>query len=132
MTIESDLTDFTMPYGYGRQQPFILPRLINLNLPMSNPLKVMKPESPAPRMETQQNPTQADSPIHTEIFGNSDISTLPMGVSTVDAWQISSDVGTSETDEPRRISLASGPSSIPEPPRNQKRKLILFSKRRGL
>ena len=44
----------------------------------------------------------------------SDISTPPMGVNKVDAWQTSWDVGTFESDEPRRISPAWSPSITPE------------------
>ena len=40
-TIESDSNETTIPYGYGRQQPIILPSLIDLNF-LPNPFIVLK------------------------------------------------------------------------------------------
>ena len=78
------------------------------------------------RPKAQSYPTQEyDSTINSEIFCRSDISTPPMGISTTDSWQPTSDVGTLDSDDPRRIYNTSSPSYTSTAPRRQKRKLSL-------
>ena len=123
VTNESHSKEPTMPYGYGRQ-PIIPHSLNDLNPPM-NPCNVMTLVSPAHRTETQRYPTQVDgSPIHSEMIDISVISRT-IGVSTVDSRQISSEVGTFNSDEPRKISPASSPIPTPPAPRRQKSKLSM-------
>ena len=99
-----------------------------------NSFNIMTLGFPALRTEAQPYQTQEEeNPINTEKFDISDVPTLSVGVSTVDAWQTSSGVGTFDKDEPQRISTQSSPSSTRPSPRRQKRKLItekLFLKKR--
>ena len=127
VTIASDSNELTIPYGYGRQQPYTAKpqRLKTVNLRII-PFNVMTPISPAPIMEDHIHPpTIADIPIQEEVFDASEISTPSMLVCSVNACETSPDVGIFYSDEPKWISPTSSPSSTPPPPRGQKRKLRL-------
>ena len=111
VTFELASNKSSMPYGYGRQQPKISTGLVDLNLPM-NPSNVLTPMFPAPITEARSYRTANDNiPIQEEPFDNSGISKPSMMVNSVNAWETSSDMGTFYSDEPRRVSLASCPSS---------------------
>ena len=134
VTFESDSNEPTLPYGYGRQQPIIFSSLNVLNLPMSH-FNVIIIFSPAPETEAQWYPTQVhNSPISPEVFDISVVSTLTMEMSTVDAWQRAAQLVTIESKGPRRITVASNPSSALTTTRTQKQKLSLrtfFPKKGG-
>ena len=139
VTLDSDSNDPTIPYGFGSQQPIVPPRLNNLNLP-PNPFNVLATMAVV-RVDN------ANSPHSPELSIPSPISTPPMNVSTIEGWDtthtttddatfytddeprrvywdiLSSD--TFDSNEPRNVSVASSPSSIPPPPRRQKRKLSI-------
>ena len=86
VTIASDSNDFTMPFGYGRQQLNIIPSLNDLNLPI-NFLNVMLPISLTPIMEEQLQPPGIDDiRTHQEVFDVPDKSKLSRLVSSVSAW----------------------------------------------
>ena len=70
-------------------------------------------------------PQEDDNPINPEMFDFSDISMPSKGIGVVDDWQTSSDVAKIESNEPRRISFVSSPSSTRPKPRRQKQKLSL-------
>ena len=86
----------------------------------------MTPIWKAPITEVQSHPPAIDN-ILTQVktFDAPGISISSMIFSSINAWGISTDVGTLDSDELRRISLASSPASKPSPPRSQKRKLSL-------
>ena len=130
VTLDSDSIDPTIPYGFGNQQPIVPPRLNDLNLP-PNPFNVMA------RMAAIQG-NGAISPQSPEPSIPSPISTPPMNVSTSEGWDTTHtttdsdtfftdkeprtvywDVSSSDTfdsNEPRNVSVASSPSSTPQPP----------------
>ena len=149
VTLDSDLNDPTIPYGFGSQQPIVQPSLNDLNLP-PNPFNVL-----ATRTVIQHN--HEDSPQSPEPSDPSPISTPPMNVSTIEGWdtthtttddnrfytddeprRIYLDISSSDTfdsNEPRDVSVASRPSSTPPPPRGQKTKLSIgmsFPKSEGV
>ena len=132
VTIESDSHEPTMPYGYGRQEPIILPSLNNLN-PPRKPFNI--PATMAAGQSTPQQCDKRDSPQSTEPSDPSPSLTLPMNIRTNESWETSSDAGMFiSEDEPRRIYLLSSPS-LPPPPRKQKKKFNIgmsFSRRGGV
>ena len=140
VTLDSDSKDPTSPYGFGSQQPIVLPSLNDLNLP-PNPFNVL-----ATRVISRAD--DAFSPPSPEPSIPSPISTPPMNVSTIEGWgdithtttddatfctddeprRVYWDILSSDTfdcNEPRNVSVASSPSSTPPPPRRQKRKLSI-------
>ena len=93
VSIASNSNEPTIQYGYGRRAPNILPCLNHLNLPL-NPCNVMTPKPLAAINERgTYAPAADDSPTSTTTFTKSEILTSSMIVSTVDAWERSSDVG---------------------------------------
>ena len=72
VTLDSDSNDPTMPYGFGNQQPIVLPSLNDLNLP-PNPFNVI-------RVDDEYSPQSPEPTIP------SPISTPPMNVSTFEGW----------------------------------------------
>ena len=125
VTIESDSNKPTMLYRCGRQQPLIRPSHEYLNLLMKRFL-LMTPISPELITEAQSHPPAIDDiPIQEEPVDVLYISTPSLMVSSINAWETSSDVGTSYSDKPQQISPASSPSSTPPPPRRLKRKMSL-------
>ena len=118
--IESHTKEPNIPCGSGRQNPAILPSLNDFNLPPNffNVLATMAVVQPATRQcDERDNPL---SPVPLEL---SAIWTPLINVRTVQGWEISSDVGTFSSDEPRRNYPVPSPSPTPPPPRRQKRKL---------
>ena len=112
VTIELNSNELTMTYGYGRQQSAIPLGLNDLHLPM-NPFNMMTPLSLKPVMATPScSPADDDIPIQEEPINVFDISTPSMMVTSVNAWETSSDLGTFYSDEPRRIWLAQSPSPL--------------------
>ena len=131
VTLDSDSNDPTIPYGFGSQPPIVPPSLNDLNLP-PNPFNVLA------KMAVIQA-DDAYSPQSPEPSIPSPISTPPMNVSTIEGrettytttddatfysddeprrvyWHISSS-DTFDSNEPRKVSVASSPSSTPPPPR---------------
>ena len=148
-TLDSDSNDPTIPYGFGNQQPIVPPSLNDLNLP-PNPFNVL-----ATVAVIQGN--DAFSPQLPEPSIPSPISTPPMNVSTIEGWvtthtttdrdtfytddvprRVYWDISSSDTfdsNEPRNVSVASSPSSTPQPPPQQKRRLSIgmsFSQNGGV
>ena len=140
VTIDSDSNEPTFPYAFGTQHPIVPPSLNDLNLP-PNPFIVL------PTMAVIQQ-DQEDSPQSPEPSDPSPISTPPMNLSTIEGWETphtTTDDNTFylseneprhvywdfspneifESNEPRRVSFASSPSSTPPPPPRHKRKLRL-------
>ena len=84
VTLEEDYKDPTFPYGFGAQQPIVLPSLIDLNLP-PNPFNILTAMT-----VLQQNPTRHNdkyslqSPEPSE---TSPISTPHMNLSTIDGCE---------------------------------------------
>ena len=78
VTLDSDSSDPTIPYGFGNQQPIVPPSLNDLYLP-PNPFNVM-----ATMAGIQGN--DAFSPQSPEPSIPSPISTPPMNVSTIEGW----------------------------------------------
>ena len=138
MTIDSDSNEPTIPYAFGIQHPIVPPSLNDFNWP-PNIFNVL-----ATKAVIQQD--QEDSPQPPELSHSSPILTPPMNLSTIEGWetphtttddntfQLSenepkrvywdfSPSETFESNEPRRVSFASSPSSTPPPPPRQKRKL---------
>ena len=128
VTIDEDSNEPTMPYGFGRQLPIIIPSLNNLNLP-SNPFIILATMAVASNTEeTNDDNYSPQSPDPSDL---SSISTPPMNVSAFNSWGTSYTTTDDETfhssDEPRRINfLPLSPSPPPSPPRRQKRKLSLL------
>ena len=144
-TIYDDSNEPTMPYGFGRQLPFIPPSLNDLNL-SPNPFNILN--TMAVVTQAQDNNEQY-SPESPEPSLPSPISTPPMNVSAYNSWETprtSTDDNTLYLeDEPRRVYwrsplgetfesedepwriyvLSPSPSPQPSPPRRQKRKLSL-------
>ena len=135
VTLDSDSNDATTPYGFGSQQP-IVPRSLNdLNLP-PNPFNV-------PATLAVVRVDDAYSHHSPEPSIPSPISTPPMNVSAFNSWETThtttddatiytddeprrvywhiSSSDTSNSNEPRNVSVASSPSSTPPPPRRQKK-----------
>ena len=149
VTPDSDSNDPTIPYGFGNQQPIVPLSLNDLNLP-PNPFNVLATMTEI-RVDDECSPQSPESSIP------SPISTPPMNVSTIEGcdttytttddatfytddeprrvyWDISSS-DTSDSNEPRNLSVASSPSPTPPPPRRQKRKLSIgmsFPKKGGV
>ena len=133
VTIDSDLIEPTMPYGFGRQLPFIPPILNNLNLspnPFNN-LATMALVNPK-----EDGHDENYSPQSPEPSDPSPISTPPMNLSTIDDQQTphtTKEVNIFYSEgEHRRIYLLSTPSP-PSPPHKMKRNLEMrmsFPKRR--
>ena len=147
VTLDSDSNDPTIPYGFGSQQPIVPPSL-NLNLP-PNPFIVLATMAVI-------RPDDAYIPQSPEPSIPSPNSTPPMNVSTIEGWHttytttddatfytdveprrvywhiLSSD--TFDSNEPRKVSVASSPSSTPRPPRRQKKTQHrdVFSQKRGV
>ena len=139
VTLDSDLNDPTIPYGFGNQQPIVSPSLNDLNLP-PNPFNLL-----ATMAVIQGN--DAFSPQSPEPSIPSPISTPPMNVSNIEGWDTTHtttdndtfytddeprrvywDISSSDTfdsNEPKNVSVASSPSSTPPPPPRQKRKLSI-------
>ena len=153
-TINDDSNEPTIPYGFGRQLPVVLPSLNDLNLP-PNPFNILATMSVV--HQTQNTHDDNYSPQSPEPSQLSSISTPPMNVSAFNNWETSytsTDDNTFYTsDEPRRVywdlssdddlgssvprnpSVASSPCVTPPLPRAQKRKLSLgmsFPKDGGL
>ena len=136
-TIDSDLNEPTMPYGFERQLLFIPPSLNDLNLPPNrfNILATVAVVNP-----TEDGRDKNYSPQSPELSEPSLILTPPMNLSTVDGWETPHTTTDDNTfyssDEPKRIYfLPSSPSSLPSPPRKMKRKLEMgmsFLKRSGV
>ena len=136
VTLDSKSNDPTIPYGFGHQQPIVTPSLNDLNLP-PNPFNVLATMAVI-RADDAYSPQSPEPSIL------SPISTPPMNVSTIEGWgrtytptddatfytddeprRVYWDISSSDTfdsNEPRNVSVASGPSSTPPPPRRQKRK----------
>ena len=140
VTTDSDSNEPTFPYAYGTQHPLTPPSLNDLNLPR-NPFIVL-----ATMAVIQQD--QEDSPKSQEPSDPSPISTPPMNLSTIDGWETPHTTTdnntfysseneprrvywdflpdeTFESNEPRRVSPASSPSSTPPPPLRQKKRLSM-------
>ena len=140
VSIDSDSIEPTFPYAFGTQHPKVPPSLNDLNLP-PNPFNVL-----ATMAVVQQD--QEDSPQSPEPSDPSPISTPPMNSSTIESWEtphtttddntfysseneprrVYWDILPSETfdsNEPRRVSFASSPSSTPPPPPRQKRRMSM-------
>ena len=139
VAIDSDSNEPTLPYGFGHQNPFVPPSLIDLNLP-PKPFNVL-----ATMAVIRQD--KEDSPQSPEPFDLSPISTPPMNVSTIENWETphtTTDDNTffsSENEprrvywdfsdetfdsiEPRRVSPDESPFSTPPPPPRQKRGLSM-------
>ena len=136
-TINDDSNEPTMPYGFGRQLPIVLPSLNDLNLP-PNPFNILA------TMALANNNDEANddnySPESHDSSVPSSISTPPMNISAFNSWETSYTATDDDTfqssDEPRRIYfLPTSPSPPPSPPRRQKRKLSLgmsFPKKGGV
>ena len=136
VTIYDDSNEPTMPYGFGRQFPLLLPSLNALNLP-PNPFNILATMAIANNTEeANDNNYSPESPQPSE---QSPISTPPMNVSAFNSWETSYTTTDDDTfhssDEPRRIYfLPPNPSPPSSPPRKQKRRLSLgmfFPKERG-
>ena len=140
VTIDSDSNEPTFPYAFGTQYPIVPPTVNDLNLP-PNPFNVL-----ATKAVVQQD--QKDSPQSPGPSDPSPISTPPMNLSTSEGWETPhtttdanifypsehelrrvywdfSPNATFDSNEPRRVSFASSPSSTPPPPPRQKRKLSM-------
>ena len=148
VTTDSDSNKPTLPYAFGNQQSLIPPSLNDLNLP-HNPFNVLA--TMAVIRANEQN-----SPQSLEPSVPSPISTPPIFVSTIEGWETPhtmtddntvysseneprrdywdfSPDGTFDSNEPRRVSPVSSPSSTPPDPPRQKRKLSMgmsFPKKR--
>ena len=149
VTLDSDCNDPTIPYGFDNQQPIVPLGLNDLNLP-PNPFNVLATMTVI-RVDDESRPQSPEPSIP------SPISTPPMNVSTIEAWDTTHtttddatfytddeprrvywDISSSDTfdsNEPRNVSVASSPSSTPPPPRRQRRKLSIgmsFPKKEGV
>ena len=149
VTLDSDSNDPTMPYGFGKQQPIVPPRLNDLNLP-PNPFNMLATMAVI-RVDDEHSPQSPEPTIPSPIL------TPPMNVSTIEGWdstrtttdndtfytddeprRVHWDISSSDTfdsNEPRNVSVASSPSSTPPPPPRQKRRLSMgmsFPQKRGV
>ena len=99
VTIDSDSNEPTILYGFGVQHPIVPPSLNDLNLP-PNPFNVLATMAVI-RADEEYSPQAPDPSIP------SPISTPPMNVSTIEAWETTlttTDDATFYTDdEPRRV-----------------------------
>ena len=149
VTLDSDSNEPTISYGFGSQQPIVPSSLNDLNLP-PNPFNVLVTTATI-------RADDAYSPQSPEPSVPSPISTPPINVRSIEGrdtthtttdhatfynddeprrvyWEISSS-DTFDPNEPRNVSVASSPSSNPQPPRRQKRKLSIgmsFPRKRGV
>ena len=145
VTLDSDSNDPTIPYGFGNQQPIVLPSLNDLNLP-PNPFNVLATMAVV-RVDHAYSPQSPEPSIP------SPGSTPPMNVSAMEGWDTTytttddntffsseneprrvnwdtSSRDTFDSNEPRNVSGASSPSSTPPPPlrhlhEEKKRKLSI-------
>ena len=126
-TINDDSNEPTIPYGYGRQLPFVSPSPNDLNL-APNPFNILA------TMAISNNTGDANdnnySPQSPEPSKPSPISTPPMNVSAFNSWETPYSTTDNDTfyssDEPRRIYfLPPSPASPPSPPQKLKRRLSL-------
>ena len=140
VTIDSDSSEPTLPYGFGSQHPIVPPCLNDLRLP-PNPFNVV-----ATIAVNQQD--QGDIPQSPEPSDPSPLSTPLMHLSTIEGWETPhattddntfysseneprrvywdfSPDETFDSSEPRRFSPAAIPSSTPPPPLRQKRRLSM-------
>ena len=150
VTIDSDSKELTFPYVFGTQHPIVPPSLNDLNLPL-NPFSVL-----ATLAVIQQD--QEDSPQLPEPSDLSPISRPPMNLSSIQGWETPHNTTdhntfysseneprrvywdfspdeTFDSNEPRRVSPAESPSSIPPPPPRNKRRLsmgMFFPQKGGL
>ena len=108
MTIESHTNEPTIPSSYRMKHPNIPLGINDLNLPIKF-FRVMTPISLVHiKEEKSQPPTIDDFPIQEELFNVAYyffmriyLSAPSMSVSSVNAWETSSDIGTFYADEPR-------------------------------
>ena len=126
-TINDDSNQPALPYGFGRQLPIVPPSLNDLNLP-PNPFNIVATMAIANNTGDANNDNY--SPQSPEPSEPSSITTPPMNVSAFNSRETSYTNNDDDTfhssDEPRRIYfLPPSPSSLPSPPRRQKRKLSL-------
>ena len=139
VTLDSGSNDPTIPYEFGNQQPIVPPSLNDLNLP-PNPFNVLATMAVI-RVDDEYSPQSQEPTIPPPI------STPPMKVSTIEGWDTTHtttdndkfytddeprrvywDISSSDTfdsNEPRNVSVASSPSSLPPPPPRQKRRLSM-------
>ena len=136
VTIDSDLNEPTMQYGYGRQPPKIPPSLMNLNL-APNPFKILATMAVA--NSTAEGHNENYSPQSPEPSEPSPIATPPMNLITIEGWEIPHTTTDDNTvysdDEPSRIHFLPSSPFPPLPLRKLKRKLSLgisFPKRGGV
>ena len=141
ITKDSDSDEHTFPYAFGIQHPIVPPSLNDLKLP-PNPFNEL-----ATMAVIRQD--QEESPQSPEPSDPSLISTPPMNVSTIESWETPhtttgentfsssekeprrvywdfSPDKTFDSNEPRRVSPATSPSSTPPPPSRQKRRLNMW------
>ena len=144
-TIGSVSNEPTIPHGFGKQQPIVQPSLNDLNL-APNLFNVLATLAVI-------QPDDENSPQSPELSHPSPVSTPAVNLNTIEGWETAhtasndntfcsedeprrvywdkSSTETFDHNEPRQVSLASSPSSIPPPPPRQKRKLrigIFFPK----
>ena len=82
VTLDDYFNDPTSPYGFGAQQPIVLPSLNDVNRPL-NPFNIL-----AAMTEVQQNLTLRDENYSPQSHEPSEpISTSPMNLSTIDGWE---------------------------------------------
>ena len=149
VTLDSDSNDPTLPYRFGNQQPIVPPSLNDLHL-LLNPFNVQStmaviraddaysPQSPGPSIPSPIS----KPPINVGTIDGSDTTyttTHDATFYTSDEprrvyWDISTS-NTFDSNEPRKVSVASSHSSTLPPPRRQKRKLSIgmsFPKKGGV
>ena len=104
VTIDDDINEPTMPYGFGRQLPIIPPRLNDLNLP-PNPFNILATMAVASNTEETNHDNY--SPQSSDPSERSPISTPPMNLSAFNSWETSYTTTNDDTfhssGEPRRI-----------------------------
>ena len=149
VTIDSYSNEPTIPYGFASQHPIVPPSLNDINLPPNsfNVLATMAVIQAEEGYSSQTPEPSIPSPI----------STPPMIMSTIEGWETThtttdnktfytddvpgrvywgiSSSDTFDSNEPRNVSVASGPSSTPPAPLRQERKLsmgISFPKKWGV
>ena len=123
----NDSNEPTIPYGFGRQLPFVPPSLNDLNLP-PNPFNVLATMAIANNTEDANDDNY--SPQSPEPSEPPPILTPPMNVSAFNSWETSYTTTDNDTfyssDDPRRIYFfPPSPSSPPSPPRKLKKRLSL-------
>ena len=127
VTIDDDSNEPTMPYGFGRQLPFISLSLNDLNR-LPNHFNMVATMAVANNTEEAKDDNY--SPQSHEPSEPSPISTPPMNVNAFNSWETSYTTTNDDTFysciEPRRIYfLPPTPSPPPPPPRKMKRRLSL-------